>query len=115
MFVRDCIRCYTSDYSVVEYKYRAYSGSSCGRERLAERLERLQNGPKHYYEIDADPLIVSTEELTSQQVGTIIKVIFACFFGLFRLLYRSNLSLYLIWLHNNRLNFLIVLSIDVYA
>ncbi|RVE50344.1 hypothetical protein evm_005010 [Chilo suppressalis] len=68
MFVRDCIVCYTSDYTVVEYKHRAYSGSSCGRDRLSERLERLQAGPRHYFEIDADPLVESTEELTSQQL-----------------------------------------------
>ncbi|KAG6453982.1 hypothetical protein O3G_MSEX008455 [Manduca sexta] len=67
MFVRDCLRCYTSDYTVVEYKYRAYSGSSCGRERLAERLEKLQAGPRHQYEIDAEPHSTSTEELASQQ------------------------------------------------
>lgn len=70
MFVRDCLRCYTSDYSVVEYKYRAYSGSSCGRERLAERLEKLQTGPRHLYEIDADFLSTNDEAL-SQQVGLI--------------------------------------------
>ncbi|XP_028174738.1 dedicator of cytokinesis protein 7-like [Ostrinia furnacalis] len=67
MFVRDCIRSYTSDYSVVEYKHRQYSGSSCGRERQSERLEKLAAGPRHHYEVDADPVAVSTEELTSQQ------------------------------------------------
>nr|XP_037877673.1 dedicator of cytokinesis protein 7 isoform X2 [Bombyx mori] len=66
MFVRDCLRCYTSDYSVVEYKYRAYSGSSCGRERLAERLEKLQTGPRHLYEIDADFLSTNDEALSQQ-------------------------------------------------
>ncbi|XP_068621586.1 dedicator of cytokinesis protein 7 [Battus philenor] len=55
MFVRDCIRCYTADYTVVEYKYRVYSGSAGGRERLAERLERLLTAPPHNYEVDAEP------------------------------------------------------------
>ncbi|XP_028174739.1 dedicator of cytokinesis protein 6-like [Ostrinia furnacalis] len=44
-----------------------YSGSSCGRERQSERLEKLAAGPRHHYEVDADPVAVSTEELTSQQ------------------------------------------------
>ncbi|CAB3248142.1 unnamed protein product [Arctia plantaginis] len=66
MFVRDCIRCYTTDYTVVEYKYRAYSGSTFGRERLGERLEKLHSGPRHTYEID-ECHTASTEELASQQ------------------------------------------------
>lgn len=67
MFVRDCIRCYTSDYTVVEYKYRMYSGSASGRERLGERLDKLLPAPPHYYEIDAEQS-TSMEELASQQV-----------------------------------------------
>lgn len=67
MFVRDCIRCYTSDYTVVEYKYRMYSGSASGRERLGERLDKLLAAPPHYYEIDAEQS-TSMEELASQQV-----------------------------------------------
>lgn len=63
MFVRDCIRCYTTDYTVVEYKYRAYSGSTCGRERLGERLERLQAGPRHQYEIDAEPSSIEEHQV----------------------------------------------------
>ncbi|XP_050551818.1 dedicator of cytokinesis protein 7 isoform X1 [Spodoptera frugiperda] len=66
MFVRDCIRCYTTDYTVVEYKYRAYSGSTCGRERLGERLERLQAGPRHQYEIDAEPSSIEEHQSESQ-------------------------------------------------
>lgn len=66
MFVRDCIRSYTADYNYVEYKYRQYSGSSCWRERLGERLERLQAGPRHHYEVD-EPA-PSAEDLASQQV-----------------------------------------------
>ncbi|XP_073967696.1 dedicator of cytokinesis protein 7-like [Choristoneura fumiferana] len=54
MFVRDCIRCYTSDYTVVEYKYRSHSGSTQCRERLAERLERLSAAPRQIYEVDAE-------------------------------------------------------------
>ncbi|XP_072936330.1 dedicator of cytokinesis protein 7 [Epargyreus clarus] len=67
MFVRDCISCYTADYTVVDYKYRAYSGSSCTRERLNERIERLLAAPPHQYEVDVEPHAVSTEELSSQQ------------------------------------------------
>ncbi|XP_013192989.1 dedicator of cytokinesis protein 7 [Amyelois transitella] len=67
MFVRDCIRCYTMDYTVVEYKYRHHSSSVFSRERLNERLEKLQAGPKHYYEIDSDPPNASTEELPAPQ------------------------------------------------
>ncbi|KPJ13246.1 Dedicator of cytokinesis protein 6 [Papilio machaon] len=66
MFVRDCIRCYTSDYTVVEYKYRMYSGSAGGRERLNERLERLLNAPPHYYEVDAEPC-AALDDLALQQ------------------------------------------------
>ncbi|XP_026738533.1 dedicator of cytokinesis protein 7 isoform X1 [Trichoplusia ni] len=66
MFVRDCIRTYTTDYTVVEYKHRQHSGSMCGRERLAERLERLHAAPRHQYEVDAE-LSTSTEELAPQQ------------------------------------------------
>lgn len=64
MFVRDCLRCYTADYTVVEHKYRAYSGSSHGRERLGERLEKLHAAPRHHYEVD-EPCAISTEELTA--------------------------------------------------
>ncbi|KAI5632984.1 dedicator of cytokinesis protein 7 [Phthorimaea operculella] len=64
MFVRDCIRTYTSDYTVAEYKYRAYSGSMCGRERLSERLEKLQAVPRHHYEVDAEPNVI--EEANQQ-------------------------------------------------
>ncbi|XP_013181338.1 PREDICTED: dedicator of cytokinesis protein 7 isoform X1 [Papilio xuthus] len=67
MFVRDCIRCYTSDYTVVEYKYRMYSGSAGGRERLAERLERLLSAPPHYYEVDAEPCAVLDDLALQQQ------------------------------------------------
>ncbi|XP_059061813.1 dedicator of cytokinesis protein 7 [Achroia grisella] len=67
MFVRDCIRCYTQDYTVVEYKHRAYSASVFNRERINERLEKLQAGPRHQYEIDAEPPTVSTEELVPNQ------------------------------------------------
>ncbi|XP_026325619.1 dedicator of cytokinesis protein 7 isoform X2 [Hyposmocoma kahamanoa] len=67
MFVRDCIRCYTSDYTVVEYKQRAYSGSSCGRERLAERLERLHAAPRQQYEVDAEPAVANADEMGGQQ------------------------------------------------
>ncbi|KAM3959107.1 LOW QUALITY PROTEIN: dedicator of cytokinesis [Aphomia sociella] len=67
MFVRDCIRCYTQDYTVVEYKYRAYSASVCSRERISERLEKLQAAPRHQYEIDAEPTTTSTEELVPNQ------------------------------------------------
>ncbi|XP_050362134.1 dedicator of cytokinesis protein 7 [Nymphalis io] len=66
MFVRDCISCYTSDYTVVEYKYRAHSGSASGHERLAERLDKLLAAPAHSYEIDAEQS-TSMEELASQQ------------------------------------------------
>ncbi|XP_063839037.1 dedicator of cytokinesis protein 7 [Ostrinia nubilalis] len=66
MFVRDCIRSYTSDYSVVEYKHRQYSGSSCGRERQSERLEKLAAGPRHHYEVDADPVAVTLHRAESQ-------------------------------------------------
>lgn len=65
MFVRDCISCYTADYTVVEYKYRAYSGSAYGRERLAERLDKLLAAPPQHYEIDAEHS-ASMEELASQ-------------------------------------------------
>ncbi|XP_039764432.1 dedicator of cytokinesis protein 7 isoform X2 [Pararge aegeria] len=65
MFVRDCISCYTSDYTVVEYKYRTHSGSASGRERLAERLEKLLAAPLQHYEIDAEHS-TSMEELASQ-------------------------------------------------
>lgn len=68
MFVRECLRCYTADYTVVEYKFRAYSGSTCGRERLGERMEKLHAAPRHLYEVDAEPQSVSTEELISHQV-----------------------------------------------
>lgn len=64
MFVRDCLRCYTSDYTVVEHKFRAYSGSSHGRERLVERLEKLHAAPRHQYEVD-EPCAISTEELSA--------------------------------------------------
>ncbi|XP_052757856.1 dedicator of cytokinesis protein 7 [Galleria mellonella] len=67
MFVRDCIRCYTQDYTVVEYKYRMYSASVFNRDRISERLEKLQAAPRHQYEIDADPPTVSTEELVPNQ------------------------------------------------
>ncbi|XP_063891201.1 dedicator of cytokinesis protein 7 [Helicoverpa armigera] len=67
MFVRDCIRCYTTDYTVVEYKHRAYSGSMCGRERLGERLERLHAGPRHQYEVDAEPSAASEEPQSESQ------------------------------------------------
>ncbi|CAG9567548.1 unnamed protein product [Danaus chrysippus] len=66
MFVRDCIACYTADYTVVEHKYRMYSGSASGRERLAERLDKLLAGPQHYYEIDAEHS-ASMEELALPQ------------------------------------------------
>ncbi|CAH0726332.1 unnamed protein product, partial [Brenthis ino] len=66
MFVRDCIACYTSDYTVVEYKYRMYSGSANGREKLAERLDKLLAAPPQQYEIDAENS-TSMEELASQQ------------------------------------------------
>ncbi|XP_038219758.1 dedicator of cytokinesis protein 7 [Zerene cesonia] len=68
MFVRDCISCYTSDYTVVEYKYRTYSGSAYGRERLAERIERLLQAPPQVYEVDAEQS-TSTEELALQQLS----------------------------------------------
>ncbi|XP_045511771.1 dedicator of cytokinesis protein 7 [Colias croceus] len=68
MFVRDCVSCYTSDYTVVEYKYRSYSGSAYGRERLAERIERLLQAPPQVYEVDAEQS-TSTEELASQQLS----------------------------------------------
>ncbi|XP_049870539.1 dedicator of cytokinesis protein 7 isoform X2 [Pectinophora gossypiella] len=64
MFVRDCIRTYTSDYTVVEYAHRQYSGSVCGRERLGERLDKLHAAPKHHYEVDAEPQLM--DELTTQ-------------------------------------------------
>ncbi|XP_026490440.2 dedicator of cytokinesis protein 7 isoform X1 [Vanessa tameamea] len=67
MFVRDCISCYTSDYTVVEYKYRAHSGSASGHERLSERLDKLLAAPAHSYEIDAEHS-TSMEELASQQL-----------------------------------------------
>ncbi|GBP46865.1 Dedicator of cytokinesis protein 6 [Eumeta japonica] len=67
LFVRECVRCYTSNYTVVEYKYRQYSGSFCGRERVVSRQERLQTVPRHQYEVDIDPLTVSTEELSQHQ------------------------------------------------
>lgn len=67
MFVRECLRCYTSDYTVVECKYRMYSGSACGRDRLGERIDKLHAGPRHYYEVDSETHAVSTEELASQQ------------------------------------------------
>ncbi|XP_041982163.1 dedicator of cytokinesis protein 7 isoform X2 [Aricia agestis] len=65
MFVRDCISSYTSDFTVVEYKYRAHSGSAIGRERLSERIEKLLSAPQHQYEVDAEQS-TSTEELASQ-------------------------------------------------
>lgn len=49
---------------MVEHKYRAYSGSSHGRERLGERLEKLHAAPRHHYEVD-EPCAISTEELTA--------------------------------------------------
>ncbi|KAJ0181570.1 hypothetical protein K1T71_002292 [Dendrolimus kikuchii] len=67
MFVRECLRCYTSDYTVVECKHRVYSGSACGRERLGERIDKLHSGPRHLYEVDSETHAVSTEELASQQ------------------------------------------------
>ncbi|XP_050685080.1 dedicator of cytokinesis protein 7 isoform X2 [Leptidea sinapis] len=69
MFVRDCISCYTSDYTVVEYKYRCYSGSTYNRDKLADRIDRLLVAPPQQYEIDAE-FSVSTEELASQQLST---------------------------------------------
>ena len=69
MFVRDCITCYTSDYTVVEYKYRMYSASASGRERLGERLDKLLAAPPHHYEIDTEFNSSSMEELASQQVS----------------------------------------------
>lgn len=69
LYVRECIRCYTSNWIAAEYKFRQHSGSSYNRERLAERMEILQRIPRQQYEVDIDPMTmsISTEELTLQQ------------------------------------------------
>ncbi|CAG9121665.1 unnamed protein product [Plutella xylostella] len=66
MFVRDCIRTYTSNYSVVEYAYRCYSGSVIGRERLLERLERVGAAPPQQYEVDMEPQQLQDLQTESQ-------------------------------------------------
>ncbi|XP_059178065.1 dedicator of cytokinesis protein 7-like isoform X2 [Physella acuta] len=47
--VRDCVRRYTSDYSVVVRRYQRYSSSACSKERLPEH-----NTFQHEYEIDVE-------------------------------------------------------------
>ncbi|XP_063618134.1 dedicator of cytokinesis protein 7 [Cydia splendana] len=71
MFVRDCIRTYTSDYTVVEHKHRQHSGSTLGRERLSARLERLATAPRQLYEVDEDQVPESQPSSGRQSVASI--------------------------------------------
>ncbi|XP_047987110.1 LOW QUALITY PROTEIN: dedicator of cytokinesis protein 7 [Leguminivora glycinivorella] len=71
MFVRDCIRTYTSDYTVVEHKHRQHSGSTLGRERLGARLERLATAPRQLYEVDEDQVPESQPSSGRQSVASI--------------------------------------------
>ncbi|XP_046985251.1 dedicator of cytokinesis protein 7 [Schistocerca americana] len=61
--VRDCVRCYTSDYIFVKHNYRQYSSSCSIRDRCGERLSVVQGIPHQEFEIDyEEPTTSSTPD-----------------------------------------------------
>jgi dedicator of cytokinesis protein 6/7/8 len=68
LHVRECVRCHTSDWIAVDYRYRNFSSSNFSREKITERNAQLQIIPRQDYEVDIDTQNVSTpsEELTLQ-------------------------------------------------
>ncbi|XP_005089591.1 dedicator of cytokinesis protein 7 isoform X1 [Aplysia californica] len=60
--VRDCVRRYTSDYTVVTRRYQQYSSSCVSKERLSDH-----NMFQHEYEIDVDELPEQDKDTNKRQ------------------------------------------------
>ncbi|BFY99508.1 hypothetical protein BsWGS_02548 [Bradybaena similaris] len=60
--VRDCVRRYTSNYTVMSRRYQRYSSSYCSKERLPEH-----DTYQHDYEIDADDLRDEDKDTNKRQ------------------------------------------------
>ncbi|XP_054707332.1 dedicator of cytokinesis protein 7-like [Uloborus diversus] len=50
--VKDCIRCYTADWIIINRRYQQYSSSFCSFERNLERQSLAKSVPKQEFEID---------------------------------------------------------------
>ncbi|XP_067118403.1 dedicator of cytokinesis protein 7 isoform X1 [Centruroides vittatus] len=53
-YVGDCVRCYTSDWVVVNRRYQQYSSSCCIRDRCLEKGTIVRSTPKQEFEIDLE-------------------------------------------------------------
>ena len=51
--VRDCVRCYTSPWLVVQHRYQDYSSGNLARQS-ATRLNALASIPRQEFEIDVE-------------------------------------------------------------
>ena len=51
--VRDCVRCYTSPWLVVQHRYQEYSSGSLARQSTT-RLNALASTPRQEFEIDGE-------------------------------------------------------------
>lgn len=51
--MRDCVRCYTSPWLVVQHRYQEYSSGNLARQS-STRLNALASTPRQEYEIDGE-------------------------------------------------------------
>ena len=53
--VRDCVRCYTAPWLIVQHRYQEYS-SGCLARPSSARLNTLTSASRQEFEIDADTI-----------------------------------------------------------
>lgn len=68
--VRDCVRCYTSPWLVVQHRYQEYSSGSLAR-HSATRLNALASIPRQEFEIDGENDISVTIEIESTVIDPV--------------------------------------------
>ncbi|XP_064626372.1 dedicator of cytokinesis protein 7-like isoform X5 [Lineus longissimus] len=67
--VRDCIQCYTSDYTIVNRRYQIYSSSYGGKDRQDEKNAVLKSIPRQEFEIDHDDILEKDPEKNGEETS----------------------------------------------
>ncbi len=68
--VRDCVRCYTSPWLVVQHRYQEYSSGSIARQS-ASRLNALASTPRQEFEIDGENDVNANSENESSLIDPV--------------------------------------------
>lgn len=73
--VRDCVRCYTSPWLVVQHRYQEFSSGSLARQSVT-RLNALASTPRQEFEIDGENDVNANHETESTVIDPISTKVF---------------------------------------